>query len=309
MRALLGSSFAVLCLLGTMPVTAQTQESQTVQRFRSSADVVTIQASVRNNRGRPLQGLTADDFEVRDNGQLRPILSLRADLKSPVSLAILVDMSGSMALPAKIAMARQAFESILTELRPGQDEVAVFTFDSALHERRGFSGDVASLKGALDSFEPFGSTSLYDATAAAARRVAERSAAHKAVVVLTDGSDTSSDATAAEVSGLASSIAVPVYVVATVPSIDQRSIQESAVRAPGSVAADLRELAEWTGGQLVFASSFTETVVAASALVNQLRQQYVLAIEAASGPEWRRLDVRVKRSSARVKARSGYYGG
>jgi hypothetical protein len=65
--------------------------------------------------------------------------------------------------------------------------------------------------------------------------------------------------------------------------------------------------AEWTGGQFVFASTLVETVAAASNLINELRQQYVLAIEAANGREWRRLDVRVKRQSTIVKARSGYF--
>ncbi len=285
---------------------SQPPGDQPQQRFRSSADVVTIQASVRNHRGRPMNGLTAADFEVRDNGHLRPILSIRSDLRSPVSLAILVDMSGSMAIGSKIDMARQAFDSVLSQLRSGQDEVAVFTFDATLHERRSFTADLGTLKGVLDDFDAFGTTSLYDATAAAARRLSERSAAHKAIVVLTDGIDTSSTLTASQVSGLASSIAVPVYIVATVPSIDQRSMLEAAERAPESEAADLRDLAEWTGGQLVFASTFTETTVVASGLVNELRQQYVLAIEAANTREWRRLDVRVKRPSATVKARSGY---
>jgi VWFA-related protein len=163
--------------------------------------------------------------------------------------------------------------------------------------------------GALDTFEPFGRTSLYDAAAAAARQVAERSATHKAVIVLTDGSDTSSGMSSREVSALASSIGVPVFVVATVPSVDQRVMQETAAR-PASDSADLRDLAEWTGGQFVFASSLLETAAAASTLVNDLRQQYVLAIEAAAGREWRRLDVRVRRpSTARVKARNGYYAG
>lgn len=311
MKPVLGRCLIALAILVPVELIARSAQppADQPQTFRTATDVVTIQASVRDKRGRPLKGLTTADFEVRDNGQPRPILSFRSDLRSPVSLAILVDMSGSMGVGPKIAMARQAYDSILLQLRHGEDEVTLFAFDSALHERRPFTSDLSQLKGALDDFEPFGTTSLYDATAAAARRLAERSATHKAIIVLTDGIDTSSTLTAPEVSGLASSIAVPVYVVATVPSVDHRSMAQAADRRPGSQPADLRDLANWTGGQLVFASSFTETVVIASSLVDELRQQYVLAIEAADEREWRRLDVRVKHPSAIVKARSGYFGG
>lgn len=278
------------------------------QTFRSSADLVTIQASVRDRRGRVLSGLTPDDFEIRDNGELRQILSLRSDRQSPLSLALLVDMSGSMRVSAKVAMARQAFDSLLAQLHQGQDEAAVFTFDSAIHERQPFTADLSLLKNALSSFEPFGTTSLYDATAAAARRLAGRTGAHKAIVVLTDGLDTSSAMTAAEVSAVASSIDVPVFIVATVPSVDERFMMETSDR-PRAEAADLRDLSDWTGGAFVFASTMLETIVTASRLVDDLRQQYVLAIEATTANEWRRLDVRVKRPSAKVKARSGYFGG
>ena len=185
----------------------------------------------------------------------------------------------------------------------------MFTFDSSLHDRRDFTRDLATLKGALSDFEPFGTTSLYDATAATARRLAARSATHKAIIVLTDGIDTSSDMTARDVSGLASSIDVPVFVVATVPSLDQRLMLEATERSTPSDAADLRDLAEWTGGQFVFATTLVETVVASTRLIDGLRQQYVLAIEAANGREWRRLDVRVRRPSTVVKARSGYFAG
>ena len=288
---------------------AQEAPRQRPLAFHSSVDVVTIQASVRDARGRAVGGLTPTDFEVRDNGQLRPILSLRSDRQSPLSLAILVDMSGSMRLGSKIAMARQAYDSVLSQLHQGQDEVALFTFDAGLHERQDFTGDLGRLRDGLADFEPFGTTSLYDATAQTARRLAARSAAHKAIIVLTDGIDTSSTMTAREVSGLASSIDVPVFVVATVPSLDQRRTMETSGRSASADAADLRDLAEWTGGQFVFASSFVETVVAAASLIDQLRQQYVLAIEAADGHDWRRLDVRVRRPSITVKARSGYFAG
>src|SRR5207342_1539447 len=105
-----------------------------------------------DTRGRAVSGLVSTDFEVRDNGQVRPILSLRSDHQSPLSLAILVDMSGSMAIGAKIAMARRAYDSILTQLHQGQDEVALFTFDRSLHQRRDFTHDLATLKGALTDF-------------------------------------------------------------------------------------------------------------------------------------------------------------
>ena len=295
--------------LVTVSPSAQDAVLPQQQTFRSAVDVVTIQASVRDARGRVLSGLTTTDFEVRDNGQLRPILSLRSDRQSPLSLAILVDMSGSMGMGPKIAMARQAYDSVLSQLRQGQDEVALFTFDSTLHERHDFTRDLPTLKDGLSDFEPFGTTSLYDATAAAAQRLAARSGGNKAIIVLTDGIDTSSAMSAIDVSGLASSIDCPVFVVATVPTLDQRLMMEATARSTSSTAVDLRDLAEWTGGQFVFASTLIETAVAASSLIDELRQQYVIAIEAASGREWRRLDVRVKRPTAVVKARSGYFAG
>jgi VWFA-related protein len=305
-HALLASAFFAV---GAAAVSAQRPAVQAQETFRSTVDLVTIQASVRDARGRTLQGLTVADFEVRDNGQLRPILSLGSDQRSPLSLAFLVDMSGSMRVGPKIDMARRAFESMLLQLHSGDDEAALFTFDSALHERQGFTGDMAILKNALSDFKPFGTTSLYDATASTARRLTSRAGARKAIILLTDGIDTSSSMTAAEVSGLASSIDVPVYVVTTVPSLDQRLIIEATDRGGRSGAADLRDLAEWTGGRLLFASSFGEATTVAANLVTELRQHYVLAIEAASAREWRRLDVRVKQPRAVVMARSGYFGG
>jgi Ca-activated chloride channel family protein len=295
-------------LAGTVSVSAQAPADPPRQTFRSSTDVVSIQASVRDKRGRPMSGLTTADFEVRDNGQLRPVISLRSDRQSPVSVAVLIDTSGSMRVGPKMAMAREVFSAMLGQLREGEDELAIFTFDSKLHERQPFVSQFAGLASTLDELKPFGATSLYDATAATARRLAERSAAHKAIVILTDGVDTSSELTPAEVSSLASSISVPVYVVATLPNVDQVAMMESLERA-GQSSADLRQLADWTGGRLLITSTNAETQVSATRLVDELRQQYVIAIEAAGVNEWRRLEVKVRERSATVKARSGYFGG
>jgi VWFA-related protein len=310
MRLRLVIGIMIIGRLAVVSPGAQDIHGQPQQTFRTAVDVVTIQASVRDARGHIVSGLTTTDFEVRDNGQPRPILSFRSDSQSPLSLAIMVDMSGSMRSGPKIAMARQAYDALLSQLHQGQDEVALFTFDSSLHERGGFTRDLETLKGALSEFEPFGTTSLYDATAATARQLAARSATHKAIIVLTDGIDTSSDMTAREVSALASSIDVPVFVVATVPLSDRRILLDASERPSWlNTGADMRDLAEWTGGLFMFASNFVETAAAASQLINGLRQEYVLAIEAANGREWRRLDVRVRRPSVVVKARTGYFAG
>ena len=302
-------SLAVALTLGQLSTApaVETVSTRVQPTFRAALDVVTIHASVRDRHGRPVTGLSPGDFQIRDNGQLRQILSLRADQSSPISLALLVDVSGSMRLSGKMAMAREAYSMVLSQLRQGQDEAAVYIFDQSLQERRGFTRDIAGLQGALADLEAFGATSLYDATAAAARRVAQRPSANKAIVVFTDGTDTSSRMTASDVSGIAASIDVPVYVVATVPASEQRQLSEPARATPAG--ADLRDLAAWTGGRFVFASNAVETTAAAAALIAELRHQYLLGIEAAGDREWRRLDVRVSRPASVVKARAGYFGG
>lgn len=304
--ALCLSLFAVATLL---PLHAQQVNGGATPKFRSSLDMVTIQASVRDGRGRALTGLRVEDFEVRDNGELRRVVSLESEHYAPVSVAVLVDVSGSMRLAGSREMARLAYEALLTQLHNRRDEIALFSFDSQLDVRQEFTTHVTSLAGKLNNLDAYGTTALYDAAAAAAKRVADRSAAHKAVIILTDGIDTASKLTAPEVSGIASSIDVPVFVVATVSSTDQRLALERMRRSAHADQADLRDLADWTGGQFIFASTIDETIEATSKLIADLRQQYVIAIEAANSREWRRLDVRVKKRSAMVKARSGYFGG
>jgi len=72
-------------VIGLVPVGAQQSPERAPETFRSSVDLVTIQPSVRDSRGRVLRGLSPADFEVHDNGQLRRIVELRSDLRSPSS--------------------------------------------------------------------------------------------------------------------------------------------------------------------------------------------------------------------------------
>jgi len=277
------------------------------QTFRSSVDVVPVRATVRDGEGRPIRGLLQRDFTVLDNGQSRPIRMFHADVAAPITAAFLVDVSGSMSVGHKMAVAHDVLLHATGAMRPGADEAALFTFDTRVDERRPFSGNFHDLASVLLNIEPFGATSLYDMVAQTAKRIQATPSAHAALVVVTDGFDTSSALTPGEVSAIASAAQVPIYVVATTAASDKAAVtNDDAPAKPYGV--DLRDLAAWSGGGVFVASSPLDAQAAAVALIRDLRHQYVLSIDAAVTDEWRRLDVQVRKKGAIVRARSGYFG-
>ncbi len=124
-----------------------------------------------------------------------------------------------MAIGSKMADARSGANMLLGALRRDIDESTVFTFDRHFRELLPASTARRQVAPAEDALSPFGATSLYDAIAEAARRMAHRPAVHRAVVVVSDGVDTRRTLTAPEVSGIASAIDVPIYVLAVVSPI------------------------------------------------------------------------------------------
>jgi Ca-activated chloride channel family protein len=280
-----------------------------VATFKSSIEVVPISAVVRDRRGHLVTSLSEVDFEVLDNGERRRIVDFQIDRTGPVTLAVLLDTSGSMVMGPKLAFATRVVEALAAGLSNERDELALFTFDSALHERTPFGSGPNMILSSLDETEPFGATSLYDAIAGTARRLADRPSLRRAIVVLTDGVDTGSALTPGEVSALAGSVDVPVYVVVTVPSIDEVQYLEHGAVSARQRAADLRDLANWTGGDLLLVSAPEHAPARSRQVLTELRQRYLLAIESAQEADWRPLDVRVRDRRLTVRARRGYYRG
>jgi VWFA-related protein len=290
------------------PPFGQEPEPQ-VPSFKSGVELVSVSATVRDKRGRLVRGLNAADFEVLDNGQRRAITDFRTD-PSPVSIALLFDISGSMRVADRMLAAKFAAHHVLSWLEPGRDEAALFTFDSRLHEVAPFTVDTRALQGALGEVDPFGATSLHDAIAEAAKRAAVRTGRRRAVVVVTDGIDTMSGLKPAEVSAIASAIDVPVYIVAAVLPIDHVG-RESALPKEG-VATDggtVEDLATWTGGTFFYVSTPADTSNAARQVLDELRVQYLIAFEPVAGTGWRPLEVRTRDKDYIVRARSGYMAG
>jgi VWFA-related protein len=288
---------------------AQAQDPNTAI-FKSGVEVVTVTATVRDRKGRLVKGLSSQDFEVYDGGERRQIKNFRSE-PSAVSLAILFDISGSMRVADRAIAAKFAAHHVLSWLEPGRDEAALLTFDSALHEVAPFTVDTRALQGALGEVDPFGATSLHDAIATAAKRAATRSPERRrAVVVITDGLDTASRLTPAEVSGIASEIDVPVYVIATVLPIDHPGRDGSLVNnAPVSEEGTAEDLANWTGGGFFYTSAPSDTSQAARQVIDELREQYVIAFEPVGARGWRPLAIKTRDKGLSVRARSGYMAG
>jgi len=251
--------------------------SPPVATFKSSVDLVRVSAVVRDRKGRFVRDLVLHDFEVIDEGVNRRIADFRAD-DSPVSIALLFDASGSM--ESRMGQAREAAEHILSWMKFRGDEAAVFTFDTRLDEVIPFTEGLERLPSTMDSVVPFGATSLHDAVARTAEKTATRQGLRRAVVVFTDGRDNASRLTAGEVSGIASSIDVPVYIVGIVPSIDNPSSEFSTTtRERSALSGPLSDLAMWTGGRAFLASSIADRRQTVRQILDELRNQSLPAFE------------------------------
>ena len=313
-RRFLVSTLLTLSLLPTTGIAPHVfAQEPPISTFRSSIDVVSVSAVVRDRKGRFVGNLERKDFIVAEAGQPRPILDFRAQADGPVKLAMLFDISGSMRVGTKAVDARQAARHVLGALKPG-DEAALFSFDTRLDRVTPFTSDLKVLDAGLDHVQsPYGQTSMYDAIAETARIVAAegpgkgRVPQRSAVVVLTDGIDTRSRLTSEQVSTIASSIDIPVYIVAVVAMIDD---PRQAVAPAPEMTGPLPDLARWTGGEMFVASAPAHASLAARQVVDELRHQYILAFEASSSRDgWRPVEVRARNAALTVRARAGYVSG
>jgi Ca-activated chloride channel family protein len=297
---------AGVCLMVAVGVGSAALVAQApVATFSSAIDLVRVSAVVRDDKGRFVEDLSAHDFEVFDAGQLRSISDFQRDLAG-VSVGLLFDISGSM--EGNLPDAREGAMHLLSWLAP-EDEAAVFTFDTRLDEIVPFSSGLKTLPVSMSTVTPFGATSLHDAIARMAERVGTREGRRRAVVVFTDGLDTSSRLKPAQVSGIASSIDVPVYVFAAVPSIDNPSTKYSAIEGTSPLAGPLSDLASWTGGHVFMASTPGARSAAARQIVDELRHQYLITFESSGASGWHPLVVRARNKDLTVRARSGYIAG
>lgn len=195
-------------------------------RFKSGVELVNVTATVTDLSGRFVSGLTKDDFSVYEDDVLQTVTHFGAD-RVPVSLGIVLDTSGSME-GEKLRSARRALEQFLNALSDPQDEFFLYRFSEQPVLLQGWTTDRQSVSRALSRVSADGGTNMYDAVADAIPMAATGRNTKKAIVVISDGNDTSSDTSVVELRQLIRESEVLVYAI----GIDGESATTSGVRPP-----------------------------------------------------------------------------
>ncbi len=260
-------------------------------QFASGVNLVEVYASVTDARGEPLLGLTRADFEVREDGDVQPVTAFTAG-DFPLSVAIAVDASFSMA-GTRLEVARSAARIFLGELRPG-DEAMVIAIGSDVQTLAPLSRERRPQLDAVARIDAFGTTALHDAIIRAIDAV-QPAKGRRALVLLSDGDDKYSTASAAMALDRARQSDVMVYPIAL------------GRRRPALFA----ELATLTGGRSSHARDAKGLPDIVRGIARDLRHQYLLGYTPSrpiekGGNQWRSISVTVKRPGAHVRARDGY---
>ena len=189
----------------------QQGSDQETFRFRSGVELINVTATVSDGRGRFVPGLRQEDFRIYEDGELRPITHFTAE-RVPVSLGIVLDTSGSME-GEKMLSAKQALQRFLFELLGDEDEVFLYRFDIRPELVHPWTRSKEQVAAELQRIRPRGATTLYDAIAEAIPLAATGRNRKKALLIISDGNDSSSYTRIEELKKLIRESEVLVYAI------------------------------------------------------------------------------------------------
>jgi VWFA-related protein len=264
--------------------------TQELPSFRARADLVSIDVAVKQ-RGRPVTGLKAADFELLDNGVPQTISQLSYEAL-PVDLTIALDTSQSVTGSVLDQLGR-AVREIARDLTP-KDRLRLLTFNVRISRLIDFGAPLSGIDAALRTIQPFGTTTLRD-TIAVMLATPSAPDRRQLIVIFSDGDDRSSATTPATLLDVARRTTPTLGFVLATSASDPR-------------AATYAQLAKETGGFLEFAQADKALAPAFRKVLTEFRQSYVLYF-APSGVEragFHSVEVKVKREGAEVRSRTGY---
>jgi VWFA-related protein len=265
-------------------------------------DVVSVTAVVFDKSGKPVRGLGTKDVELFENGVKQEVSYFReasslgdeAD-RVPLSVVLVLDTSGSM--NENIRFLREAVLNFVYKLEE-VDTALVVSFNESVKGSAEFTGDIDRLERFVEGLQAWGGTSLYDALHYSLGRIKDQPG-RKAVIVFSDGADTTSSMEDKAVVDYARAVEATVYSI---------GFKGSGLMA-SSPRGFLRKVATETGGQFFAPDKVSELIKVFSEISNELKNHYLLAYtpERAADGSWREITLKVNRPDAEVRVRKGYF--
>ncbi len=311
-RTLAGMGVLAFLSVSAGVITAHAQQPRAPQPssypdpiMRVNVRLVRLIATVKDASGTLVGSLDKPDFSVRDNGAEQDIAVFERRTEQPLSVALLIDNSGSTAKDLKYEVDSVA-RFLRALFREGNldDAVGLYSFNYQVVQQHGFGRNVQSLEHSLRGLKGEAGTAVYDAIYLASQEL-QRRQGRRVIVIVTDGGDTVSSKdfhAALETAQLADCVIYPILVV---------PIENDAGRNVGGENA-LTGLARGTGGRVFVPTLGAAMDSAFDQIIRELRTQYFLGYYPKNLPftkdRFHRLDVRVGRPGLQVLTRSGYYG-
>jgi len=296
--------FAALLLIAAAAAWMFAQEGS-LPVIRVNVNLVRILATVKTVHGELISTLGKDDFEVFDNGVKQEIAHFERQTDQPLSVALMVDVSGSTAkdLGVEIESGVKFLHALLLEGRP-DDRVALYSFDDSVKEEQSFTHNFNLLTTALRRIHGTAGTSLFDAIYLVSHEL-ERRQGRKVMVIVSDGGETTSKWTSHDALKAVQLADAVIYPVVVIP------IMSDAGRNTGGENF-FKWIAGGTGGRAFFPQLNGELDRSFSQIIDDLRTEYSIGFYPHDVPltkdPWHKLDVREKSGKLQVSARNGYYG-
>jgi Ca-activated chloride channel family protein len=300
---------APIAALGLATVLAATVAAQqpidSGAAFRAGVDLVSMNVTVTDRESRYVRGLGQDDFAVYEDGVQQGI-SFFSQSQLPLALSLLLDSSASM--EERLPTLQSAAVDFIERLQPS-DIAQVVDFDSRVEIRQAFSDDRAALAQAIGRTVAGGSTSLYNALyislkeLAKIRVEADEDVRRQALVVFSDGEDTSSLVTFDEVLDLAKRSETAIYTIAL-------RGEDNSTRGFREAEFVMRQLAQETGGRPFSAARIEDLEGIYGQIADELSSQYTIGYlpkNARQDGAWRQLVVQVARPDVSARTKRGYY--
>jgi Ca-activated chloride channel homolog len=288
-------------LISVLSITLAAQQG----RFRAGIELVSLNVTVTDG-AKYVTGLEQSDFDVFEDG-VKQNLSFFSHIQQPIALAILLDTSNSM--EDKLATAQEAASGFVRRMKK-DDVMEVIEFNSQVRIPQPFTNDVTALERAIRKTSVNGSTSLYNALYVSLKELKNERAKsaeeirRQAIVVLSDGDDTSSVIEYEDVLELAKRSETAIYAI---------GLRQQETGRPKFKEAEfvLRQLSQETGGRVFFPTTIAELPKIYEQISEELASQYSMAYSpknAMRNGAWRRIDVRVNKPGLAARSRRGYYG-